>query len=53
MQRSGFLCDKKTRVWPKKWCFVKIAVFYLNNILNENIAKLVVDNAVREKLKLK
>ena len=49
MQRSGFLCGKKTRFWPKKLHFVKIASFSWN-IFNENEAKLVTDNAVCEEL---
>ena len=66
MYRSGFLSDKKTRAWPickdlvswvarkqqldqRHWIFVKIAVFCWN-IFNENIAKLVIDNAACEKL---
>ena len=44
MQRSDFLSGKKARVWLKKLHFIKMAVF------NENIAKLVLDNAVCEKL---
>ena len=37
------MSGKKTRVWPKKLHFVKIAG-------SENIAKLVIDNAVWEKI---
>ena len=49
MQRSGFLSGKKTKVWPKKLHFVKIAAFCWN-MFNENIVKLVIDNAVSKKL---
>ena len=49
MWRFGFLSGKKTRVWPKKLHFLKIAVFCWNKF-DENIAKLVIDNAVCEKL---
>ena len=49
MERSGFLRGKKTRVWPKKLHFVKFVIFWWN-IFNENVAKLVTDNAVCEKL---
>ena len=49
MYRSGFFCGKKTGVWPKKLCFVK-SVGFCWNIFNKNIAKLVIDNAVCEKL---
>ena len=49
MQRSGLLSFKKRKAWPKKLHFVKIAGF-CQNIFNKNIAKLVIDNAVCEKL---
>ena len=49
MWRSGFLSGKTTRAWSKKLHFMKIAGFSWN-IFNENIAKLVADNAVCEKL---
>ena len=49
MWKSGFLSGKKTRVWPKKLHFVKIASFSWN-IFNTNVEKLLNDNAICEKL---
>ena len=49
MSRFVFLSGKKTRVQPMKLHFVKIAVVCWI-IFNENIVKLVIDNAVCEKL---